>query len=145
MAAGKSQTRHLPTLVYLKKQLTKQLLQKPNQIVKEYQMSVLNEVWVVEGLEGTTRRQQKQRLLEWKALQLAEGVKHVDIWEGGYGDFNGTWLFCMIFDNAEEFGKLTDKYSADSSTMDNATEEWQKTPVLKFRSGGLLHLAEDLA
>jgi hypothetical protein len=108
-------------------------------------MAVVNEIWVVEGLEGTTRNQQKQRLAAWKQVQIAEGVKHVDIWEGGYGDFNGTWYFCMIHDSAEELGKLMDKFSADSESFDSAMEEWQTTPVLKFRSGGLLHLAEDLA
>ena len=106
-------------------------------------MAVVNEIWVVEGLEGTTRNQQKQRLSEWKALQIAEGVKHVDIWEGGYGEFNGAWFFCMIHDSAVEFGRLMDKFSSDSESFDNAMEAWQKTPVLKFRSGGLLHLVEN--
>ena len=71
-------------------------------------MATINEIWVVEPLEGKTRREQKQRLLEWKELQLAEGVKHVDIWEGGYGDFAGAWVFCMIHESAEfiAFGKL---------------------------------------
>lgn len=108
-------------------------------------MALTNEVWVVEGLEGTTRNQQKKRLSEWKSLQLAEGVKQVDIWEGGYGEFNGTWFFCMIHESAADFGRLSDKFSHDSVSFDNAMEAWQKTPVLKFRSGGLLHLAEDLA
>ena len=72
-------------------------------------MATLNEVWVVDGLEGTTRRQQIQRLSEWKALQLAEGAKAVDIWEAGYGDWAGAWFFCVIHENAEAFGKMSDR------------------------------------
>jgi hypothetical protein len=105
-------------------------------------MATLNEVWVVDGLEGTTRRQQIQRLSEWKALQLAEGAHAVDIWEAGYGDWAGAWFFCVIHESAEAFGKMSDRYSKDSNSFDDATEAWQKAPVLKFRSGGLLHLIE---
>ena len=53
-------------------------------------MAKTTEVWIVEGVEGTTRRQQMARLGEWKKLFLAEGAKEVNIWEGGYGDFNQT-------------------------------------------------------
>ena len=108
-------------------------------------MATINEIWVVEPLEGKTRREQKQRLAEWRDLQLAEGVKHVDIWEGGYGDFSGAWVFCMIHESAEAFGKMLDRYAVSPENFDNATEAWKKNPVLKFRSGGMVMLTEDLA
>jgi len=37
------------------------------------------------------------------------------------------------------FGGMQDKYSANSKSFDDAMEVWQKTPMLKFRSGGLVH------
>lgn len=108
-------------------------------------MAVTNEMWVVEGVEGKTRREQKQRLSEWRAKFLAEGATRVDVWEGGYGEYNGAWLFCIIYDSAEAYGKMQDSYSANPDSFDNSMEAWQKTPVLKFRSGGLMHFADDLA
>ena len=107
-------------------------------------MSATNEIWVVEGLETSTRRQQKARLAEWKKLFLSEGAVSVLIWEGGYGEYNGAWLFIIEFASATEWGKMMDKYSTNSDSFDNAMESWQKTPVLKFRSGGLIHLTEEL-
>jgi len=52
-------------------------------------MAITNEIWICDGVEGTTRRQQMARLGEWKKLFLAEGAKDVKVWEGGYGEFNG--------------------------------------------------------
>lgn len=107
-------------------------------------MASVSEVWIVEGLETTTRRQQKSRLSEWKKLFLAEGAKSVAVWEGGYGEYNGAWIFTVEFDSAAAWGQMMDKYTIDSTNIDNAMEAWQKTPVLKFRGGGLLHLATDI-
>ncbi len=38
-------------------------------------MATAVELWICEGVEGTTRRQQMARLGEWKKLFLAEGAK----------------------------------------------------------------------
>lgn len=102
-------------------------------------MAATQEVWLVEGVDGKTRREQIARLGEWKKLFLAEGAKAVNVWEGGYGEFNGTWFFSIEFDSTSAFGSSMDKFFANPKTMDDAMEAWQKTPVLKFRSGGLLH------
>jgi hypothetical protein len=107
-------------------------------------MSAIQEVWIVEGVEGTTRRQQKARLAEWKKQFVAEGASDIQIWEGGYGEYNGAWLFVINFADGAAWGALTDKYSANSKSFDDAMEVWQKTPVLKFRGGGLLHQASDI-
>ena len=49
-------------------------------------MAKTTEMWICEGVEGTTRRQQMTRLGEWKKQFLAEaGASAVNIWEGGYG------------------------------------------------------------
>ena len=106
-------------------------------------MAKTTEVWIVEGVEGSTRRQQMARLGEWKKLFLAEaGASAVTIWEGGYGEYAGAWLYAVEFDNAEAYGKSQDKFLANSKSFDDAMEEWQKTPMLKFRGGGLIHHVE---
>jgi len=103
-------------------------------------MATINEIWVVEPLEGKTRREQLQRLAEWREKFLAEGASQVDIWEGGYGDFNGSWMVCIMHESAQAYGEMTDKYFANAESFDNAMEIWQQTPVFNFRSGGLVHL-----
>jgi hypothetical protein len=98
------------------------------------------EITVCEGVEGTTRRQQMARLGEWKKLALSEpGITEVNIWEGGYGEYGGAWLVVIEFDSAEAYGASLDRFHANSKSFDDAMEVWQKTPTLKFRSGGLLH------
>ena len=105
-------------------------------------MAKTTEIWICEGVEGTTRRQQMGRLAEWKKLFLAEaGASAVNIYEGGYGEYNGAWLFGVEFDSTEAFGKSQDKFFTNSKSFDDAMEVWQKTPMLKFRGGGLIHLA----
>ena len=106
-------------------------------------MAKTSEVWIVEGVEGSTRRQQMQRLAEWKKLFLAEaGASAVTIWEGGYGEYVGAWLYAVEFDSTEAYGKSQDKFLANSKSFDDAMEVWQKTPVLKFRGGGLIHRSD---
>ena len=79
---------------------------------------------------------------EWKKQFLAEGAKDVNIWEGGYGEFVGAWLFAIEWASAADFGAAQDKFVANSKSFDDAMEVWQKTPVLKFRGGGLInHIA----
>ena len=102
-------------------------------------MAITQEVWIVEGVEGKTRREQLARLGEWKKLFIAEGAKAVNVWEGGYGQFTGAWFFAIEFESAAAFGAAMDKFHVNSKTFDDAMEAWQKAPVLKFRSGGLLH------
>ena len=103
-------------------------------------MAKTSEIWIVEGMEGTTRRQQMQRLADWKKLFLAEaGASAVNIYEGGYGEYSGAWIYSVEFDSAEAFGKSQDKFMANSKSFDDAMDVWQKTPMLKFRGGGLLH------
>ena len=105
-------------------------------------MAITNEIWICEGVEGTTRRQQMARLGEWKKQFLAEGAKDVNIWEGGYGECVGAWLFAIEWASAADFGAAQDKFVANSKSFDDAMEVWQKTPVLKFRGGGLInHIA----
>ncbi len=106
---------------------------------RENYMATTNEIWICEGVEGAPRRQQMARLGEWKKLFLAEGAKDVKVWEGGYGEFNGTWFFAIEFDNAQAFGASLDKFHANSKSFDDAMDVWSKTPALKFKSGGLLH------
>ena len=106
-------------------------------------MAQTSEIWIVEGLEGTTRRQQMQRLAEWKKLFLAEaGASSVNIYEGGYGEYAGAWIYSVDFDSTEAYGKSQDKFLANSKSFDDAMEVWQKTPMLKFRGGGLIHHVE---
>ena len=102
-------------------------------------MAKTTEIWICEGVEGTTRRQQMGRLGEWKKLFLAEGAKEVNIWEGGYGEYNGAWLYAVEFENAAAFGAAQDKFIANSKSFDDAMDVWSKTPMLKFRGGGLIH------
>ena len=103
-------------------------------------MAKTTEIWICDGVQGTTRRQQIDRLAEWKKIFLAEaGATAVNIWEGGYGDFNATWLVSIEHESMTAFGAMQDKYSANSKSFDDAMEVWQKTPMLKFRSGGLVH------
>ena len=102
-------------------------------------MAKTSEIWIVEGMEGVTRRQQMQRLADWKKLFLAEGAKEVNIWEGGYGEFNGAWLYAVEFESTAAYGAMLDKFHANPKSFDDAMEVWQKTPTLKFRSGGLIH------
>jgi hypothetical protein len=107
-------------------------------------VAIANEVWVVEGVEGKTRREQLVRLGEWKKKFLEEGAKDVAIWEGGYGEFNGAWIFAIEYESAAAYGSVLDKFHANPKSFDDAMEVWQKTPVLKFRSGGLIHLIENI-
>jgi hypothetical protein len=103
-------------------------------------MAKTTEIWICEGVEGTTRRQQMGRLAEWKKLFLAEsGASAVNIWEGGYGEYNGAWLYAVEFESAEAFGASQDKFMANSKSFDDAMDVWQKTPMLKFRGGGTIH------
>ena len=103
-------------------------------------MAQTSEIWIVEGMDGTTRRQQMTRLGEWKKQFLAEaGASSVNIYEGGYGEYAGAWIFSVEFDSTEGFGKSQDKFYANSKSFDDAMEVWQKTPMLKFRGGGLIH------
>jgi hypothetical protein len=105
-------------------------------------MAKTTEVWIVEGVEGITRRQQMGRLAEWKKLFLAEaGASAVNIWEGGYGEYSGAWIYAVEFDSAEACGKSTDRFHANSKSFDDAMDIWTKTPMLKFRGGGLIHQA----
>jgi len=105
-------------------------------------MAKTTEITICEGVEGITRRQQMQRLADWKKLFLAEaGASAVNIWEGGYGEYVGAWIYAVEFDSAEAYGKSTDKFHANSRSFDDAMEVWQKTPMLKFRGGGLIHQA----
>ena len=106
-------------------------------------MAKTTEVWIVEGVEGITRRQQMGRLAEWKKLFLAEaGASAVNIWEGGYGEYMGAWIYAVEFDSAEAYGKSQDRFHANSKSFDDAMDVWQKTPMLKFRGGGLIHHAD---
>ena len=107
-------------------------------------MAVTYEVWVVEGVEGKTRQEQIARLGEWKKLFLSSGASAVNIWEGGYGEFNGAWFFAAEYDSAASFGSSLDRVFANSKSFDDAMEAWQKTPTLKFRSGGLLHKIDSI-
>jgi hypothetical protein len=103
-------------------------------------MAKTTEITICEGVEGTTRRQQLARLGEWKKLFLAEpGVKDVSVWEGGYGEYSGTWVVAVDFDSTEAFGASLDKFHSNSKAFEDAMDGWMKTPTLKFRSGGLLH------
>ena len=103
-------------------------------------MATAVELWMCEGAEGTTRRQQMGRLAEWKKLFLAEaGASAVNIWEGGYGEYSGAWIYAVEFDSAEACGKSTDRFHANSKSFDDAMDVWHKTPMLKFRGGGLIH------
>jgi hypothetical protein len=107
-------------------------------------MAVTQEVWIVEGVEGKTRREQIARLGEWKKLFLSEGADSVHLWEGGYGEFVGAWFFAVEYESATAFGASMDRVAANSKSFDDAMEAWQKTPTLKFRSGGLLHKIDQL-
>ena len=103
-------------------------------------MAKTSEIWIVEGVEGITRRQQMQRLADWKKLFLAEaGASAVNIYEGGYGEYSGAWIYSVEFESAEACGKSTDRFHANSKSFDDAMDVWQKTPMLKFRGGGLIH------
>lgn len=105
-------------------------------------MAKTSEIWIVEGVEGISRRQQMQRLADWKKLFLAEaGASAVNIYEGGYGEYNGAWIYSVEFESTEAYGKSTDRFHANSKSFDDAMDVWQKTPMLKFRGGGLIHLA----
>jgi hypothetical protein len=105
-------------------------------------MAKTSEIWIVEGVEGISRRQQMQRLADWKKLFLAEaGASAVNIYEGGYGEYNGAWIYSVEFESAEACGKSTDRFHANSKSFDDAMDVWQKAPMLKFRGGGLIHLA----
>ena len=107
-------------------------------------MAVTQEVWIVEAVEGKTRREQIARLGEWKKLFLSEGAHSVHVWEGGYGEFAGAWFFAAEYESATTFGAAMDRTAANSKTFDDAMEAWQKTPTLKFRSGGLLHKIDQI-
>ena len=108
-------------------------------------MAKTTEIWICDGVQGTTRRQQIARLAEWKKIFLAEaGATAVNIWEGGYGEYNGGWLLTIEFDSAQASGASLDRFHANSKTLDDAMDEWQKTPVLKYRSGGLIHHVEGI-
>lgn len=102
-------------------------------------MAVTYEVWVVEGVEGKSRQEQITRLGEWKEFFLKAGANVVNVWEGGYGEFNGAWFFAAEYESAASFGSSVDHVFANSKSFDDAMEAWRKTPTLKFRSGGLLH------
>ena len=105
-------------------------------------MATTVEIWICEGVEGTTRRQQMGRLGEWKKLFLEQGgVKEVVIWEGGYGEYNGAWLYVVEYESAAAYGTAMDRFMANSKSFDDAMDVWQKTPMLKFRGGGLIHHA----
>ena len=48
-------------------------------------------------------------------------------------------MYSVEFDSAEAYGKSQDKFLANSKSFDDAMDIWQKTPMLKFRGGGLVH------
>lgn len=108
-------------------------------------MAAISEVWIVEPMEGKTKAEQKARLIAWRDQFLLEGASSITIYEGGYGHFDGTWVFCINHDSTEDFGKMYDKYSREPESFDNLMEGWQKSPVLKFRGGGLLHYSDQLS
>lgn len=108
-------------------------------------MGAVSEVWIVEPMEGKTKAEQTKRLEEWRDAFIADGAGSVTIYEGGYGEYNGAWVFCINHESGEAWGKLMDKYSAHPDTFDTLMEAWQKAPVLKFRGGGLLHYSEALS
>lgn len=108
-------------------------------------MAAVTEVWIVEGMEGKTKAEQTKRLAEWRDAFIADGAGSVTVYEGGYGEYNGAWVFCINHESAEAFGKLWDKYGKNPETFDNLMEAWQKAPVLKFRGGGLLQYSEQLS
>jgi hypothetical protein len=43
------------------------------------------------------------------------------------------------FESTAAYGAMLDKFHANPKSFDDAMEVWQKTPTLKFRSGGLIH------
>ena len=108
-------------------------------------MTALSEVWIVEGMEGKTKAEQKARLTAWRDQFLLEGVGGITIYEGGYGVYDGAWVFCINHESTEHFGKMFDKYGREPESFDNLMEAWQKAPVLKFRGGGLLHYSDELS
>ena len=50
----------------------------------------------------------------------------------------------LEFDSAQASGASLDRFHANSKTLDDAMDVWQKTPVLKYRSGGLIHHVEGI-
>ena len=108
-------------------------------------MAKTSEIWIVEGVEGITRRQQMQRLADWKKLFLAEsGASAVNVWEGGYGEYSGGWVLALEFESGAACGASLDRFHGNSKSIDDAMDVWQKTPVLKYRAGGLIHHVESI-
>jgi hypothetical protein len=95
-------------------------------------------------LKGLALFHKKYGTLEWKKLFLSEGANAVHVWEGGYGEYNGAWIFVVEFESAEAFGASMDKVQANPKSFDDAMEVWQKTPTLKFRGGGLIHYVDSI-
>jgi hypothetical protein len=108
-------------------------------------MTAVTEVWIVEPLEGKSRAEQKERLVGWRDLFMSEGANSVTIYEGGYGVYVGSWVFCINHASATDFGKAQDKYGVSPESFDEAMGAWQKTPVLKITNAGLLHYMDDLS
>jgi hypothetical protein len=108
-------------------------------------MAAITEVWIVEPLEGKTKAEQSKRLTLWRDQFLAEGASSVTIYEGGYGEFVDTWVFCINHASAEAWGKMQDKYGSEPESFDTVVESWQSVPVLKIRSSGMLHYSDALS
>ena len=102
-------------------------------------MSMLSEIWIVEPLEGKTKSEQRARLIAWRDQFMSEGVRSVSIYEGGYGRFEGSWVFSINHESAEDWGRMQDKYGREPETFDTVLESWQSEPVLKITSAGILH------
>lgn len=108
-------------------------------------MAAVSEVWIVEPMEGKTKAEQKGRLAAWRDQFLSEGAASITIYEGGYGHFEGTWVFCVNHESAEAWGAMQDKYGSEPESFDNKMAAWQNAPVLKFKGAGLIHYSDELS
>ena len=97
-------------------------------------MAQVVETGIIQGVEGTTRAQQVERLKEWKAYFLGEGVEKVVLSEVGPGNIDGMWILAIHHKSGAAYGATHDSYFKNPKSFDTLMEKWQKSPRIKMAS-----------
>jgi len=106
-------------------------------------MAHVVETGIIQGVEGTTRAQQIERLQEWKKYFMAEGVEKVVLYEVGPGNMDGSWILAIHHKSGAAYGASYDSYYKNPKSYDTLMEKWQKAPRLKMASFAITFEVDD--
>jgi hypothetical protein len=106
-------------------------------------MAHVVETGIINGVEGTTRAQQLERLKEWKDYFLGEGVEKVVLSEVGPGNIDGMWILAIHHMSGAAYGATHDSYFKNPKSFDTLMEKWQKSPRIKMASFAVTFVIDD--